>query len=129
MFVLKPAAVGAMVAMFALFCAGGAAADKGSFTSLVAQLDDPLMKEIIGSMQAQLEIERQDYAEMQGQIAALQADSGAKQTQIDSLLTRVEQHTTQVDNCLSECAECARPVFEQDPVQDPVLWDVGTWGR
>ena len=54
MFVLKPAAVGAMVAFFALFCAGGAAADKGSFTSLVAQLDDPLMKESAGSMQAQL---------------------------------------------------------------------------
>jgi hypothetical protein len=28
-----------------------AAADKGSFTSLVAQLDDLLMKEIIGSLQ------------------------------------------------------------------------------
>jgi hypothetical protein len=50
MFALKPVAVGAMAALFALFCAGGAAADKGFLTSLVAQLDDPLMKEIIGSI-------------------------------------------------------------------------------
>ena len=50
----------AIVALFALFCAGGAA-DIGS---LVAQLDDPLMKEIIGSMraefQSQIEAEKTD---------------------------------------------------------------------
>ena len=77
---------------------GGAAA--GDIGSLAAQLDDPLTKEIIGSMQAQLEIESHDNAEMQGQIAALQADNGAKQTQIESLLAHVEQHTMQIDNCL-----------------------------
>ena len=48
--------VAVMVALFAFFCLGGAA-DIGS---LVAQLDDPLMKEIIGSMQTQIEIERKD---------------------------------------------------------------------
>jgi hypothetical protein len=44
---------------------GSAAADKGSFTSLVEQLDDPLMKEIIGSIQAQMEIERKEKVKMQ----------------------------------------------------------------
>ena len=61
-----------MVALFALFCLGGAA-DIGS---LVAQLDDPLMKEIIGSMraefQSQIEAERKDkealWADMHAQI-------------------------------------------------------------
>ena len=42
-----------MAALFALLCAGGAV-DIGS---LVAQLDGPLMKKIIGSMQSQIEIE------------------------------------------------------------------------
>ena len=64
--------VAVMVALFAFFCLGGAA-DIGS---LVAQLDDPLMKEIIGSMraefQSQIEAEKKDkealWADMHAQI-------------------------------------------------------------
>ena len=84
-----------MLALFALFCAGGAAADTASFTSLVAQLDDPLMKESVGSMQAQLSSleSRADAAVLQAGLAAhmpaLQADNGAQQAHIDSLMATV----------------------------------------
>jgi hypothetical protein len=59
-----------MAALHGFSCAGGGA--MRDIGSLVAQLDDPLMKEIIGSMHAQMIV--------------LQTDNGAKQS-------RADQHT------------------------------------
>jgi hypothetical protein len=80
----------ATVALFALFCAGGAA-DTGS---LVAQLDDPLMKEIIGLMQTQIEDDRKHVqsqleAERQGKEAVraeLQEEQNENERQAQTIL-------------------------------------------
>jgi hypothetical protein len=94
--------VAVMAALFALFCLGGAA-DIGS---LVAQLDDPLMKEIIGSMraefQSQIEAERKDKEALQNKTQNVQAENVAlradMQAQIDAVKKDKEalQNKTQV---------------------------------
>jgi hypothetical protein len=78
----------AMAALFALFCVGGAA-DIGS---LVAQLDDPLMKEIIGSMRVemgdvkrQVESERKDKAARRAELKHEQKHKVAMQGHITAL--------------------------------------------
>jgi hypothetical protein len=130
---LMKVAVMVATSMVGLFCVCGAA-DIGS---LVAQLNDPLMKEIIGSMrvefQSQIEIERKDKevlrAHMQEQIdddktnfqnqidiermgkGALRADM---QGQIDSLVTMVKQHTTQLAECVN-ASDSRRNLQSQGP--------------
>jgi hypothetical protein len=111
MFLLKPGLkAAAMAALFGLSCASGATGDIGSF---VARLEDPLLQEILGSVQAQLfslehrvDAERKHKAaqqtEMQAQMTALQADNRAKQAQIDSLDTKkaqVDYLVTRLEHC------------------------------
>jgi hypothetical protein len=99
----------AAAALLSLSCVGGAMGDLGS---LAAQLDDPLMKEIFGSVRAQLsslesrvDAERKGAAALQAGMAekmkALQVDNGAKQAQIDSLVATVEWHTIQIACCVN----------------------------
>jgi hypothetical protein len=113
-----------MVALFALFCLGGAA-DIGS---LVAQLDDPLMKEIIGSIQTQIKAERKDKealrVDMQAQIDVVKKDKEALQnkTQVVEAELRDENvalwvELTEVRSALYQFSNKAKTNFQQITVR------------
>jgi hypothetical protein len=74
-----------MAALFALLCAGGAV-DIGS---LVTQLDDPLMKEIIGSMRAEFqsqidELKKDKEAHLQNKTHVVQIENVALQADMQA---------------------------------------------